>query len=75
MSLNYLNNGLNYNINKSEYHHKVLKLTTPKIKKLEKKLEKLKLFYISNPTDELQFTDYNIRFDILTSQIEALKKL
>ena len=75
MSYNYIKNGLNYNITKEEYHHKVLKITSPKIKKLEKKLEELKLFYVSNPTNELQFIDYNIRFDILTSQIDTLKKL
>lgn len=61
--------GLLHKIKKEEYHHLVKKITTPIIKRLEKKLYKLISYY---PND---YVRYDIKKDILTSQIEALKKL
>ena len=75
MSYNYLKNGLNYNITEEEYHHKVLKLTAPKIKKLRKEINKLHKIYLETPRADFDFIEYDIKHDMLTRQIEMLKKL
>ena len=76
MSYNYLTRGLNYNITEEEYHHKVLKITAPKIKKLRKRLNRLHETYLKRVSKgNFDFIEYDIKHDTLTRQIEMSEKL